>query len=363
MLRHTRRRLVIRVSKLEFRLGIRLTLAAVLAMVAGRLLGLHAFYWAGISAIIVSTGTPGGSFMASLGRFGGTMAGLLTGLLSVWLLGHTLTAAVLAIPLAILICQAVGLKTSVKVAALSTLFPISVAAEAHGLSATMSTVLSRAENVVVGCLVTLLIDGLVWPERVTAKLLARVRKDVVRVGQLASELLQAYVAGRDHAFDATLRELQAAAIRYAQEVKELGSNEERDALRSTLADHTQTLHQLVDQCAALREIQRQTEGDHAQHLLQGEMEALCAAIREATKAFGRDETAFNEQLAQLRACGIRLEAAYEGVRGDKGTQAYPSQEVFRLLGVLYLCGALVRSFQQLAPDPPERVAEVYGFDM
>jgi uncharacterized membrane protein YccC len=350
LLRHTRRRLVIRISKLEFRLGIRLTLAAVSAMAVGRMLGLHAFYWAGISAIVVSTGTPGGSFMTSLSRFGGTMAGLLTGLLSVWLLGHTMTAAVLAIPLAILLCQAVGLKASVKVAALSTLFPIAVAAEAHGLSATMGTVLSRAENVVVGCLVTLAIDGLIWPERVAAKLLARVRKDVVRVGQLAGDLLQAYVAGKDHAFDATLHELQAASIGYARELKELGAEEERDALRTALATQARTLHQLVGQCAALRDIQRQTGADEAQHLLRAEMEILCAAIRETTKAFSHNEGAFEEQLADLRASGLRLEAAYEGVRGDKGTQAYPPQEIFRLLGVLYLCGALVRSFSQLAPE-------------
>ena len=360
MLRHTRRRLVIRISKLEFRLGIRLTLAAVLAMVAGRMLGLHAWYWAGISAIIVSTGTPGGSFMASLGRFGGTMVGLLTGLLSVWLLGHTLTAAVLAIPLAILICQAVGLKASVKVAALSTLFPITLVAEAHGLSATMSTVLSRAENVVVGCLVTLLIDGLVWPERVTAKLLARVRKDVVRVGQLASELLQSYVAGQDHAFDTTLRELQTSSIRHAQELKELGSEDEQDAVRATLTAQAQTLHQLVDQCAALRDIQRRTDGDQAQQLLREEMEALCAAMRDTTRAFGRNEAAFDQQLADLRASGIRLEAAYEGVRGDKGTQSYPTQEIFRLLGVLYLCGALVRSFSQLVPAAAAPLPAVEG---
>ena len=54
-----------RFTKLDFRLGIRLSASAVLAMVLGRMLGLHAFYWAGISAIIVSTGSPGGSFSAS----------------------------------------------------------------------------------------------------------------------------------------------------------------------------------------------------------------------------------------------------------------------------------------------------------
>jgi uncharacterized membrane protein YccC len=361
MSHHSRRALLSRISELEYRVGIRVALSAVLAMVAGRLLGLHAFYWAGISAIVVSTGTPGGSFTASLMRFGGTMVGLAFGVLSVWILGHTLLAAALAIPLAIMTCQAVGLKPSVKVAALSTLFPIMLAAETYGLSITMETVLSRAENVFLGCLVTLLIDGLIWPERVTAKCLGRIQTDVIRVGRLASDLLEAYLTRQDQPLDPVLLDLQTARLAYSEMLKEMGLEpEDREAPRDKLASQTVTLHMLVDHCAALRDIQRQAREDQAQLLLREELAALSAALLAATEAFGRGDPEFRGRLALLRAAGLRLETAYEGVRGEKGTQAFPSQEIFRLLGVLYLCGALVRGLNQFAGDGGEAVLAVQG---
>lgn len=353
MLRHTRRRFLIRVSRLEFRLGIRLALTAVLAMLAGRALGVHAFYWAGISAIVVSTGSPGGSFRASLGRFGGTLVGLAVGTLFVLILGHRLVAVALAIPLTILICQGVGLKASVKVAALTTLFPVTLAAAGQGFQVTMATAASRAENVLLGCLVTLLIDGLIWPERVTAKLLGRIQLDVARTGRLASDLLDAYLAGTDQPFEATVLELQAACLHYSQRLKELGpAAEDQDAPLKTLANQAGILHQLVDHCAALRHIQRRTAGDRAQGMLRGELEALSSAVRESARTFGRDEAAFAGSLQGIGMAVGRLEEAYDDVRGDKGTQTFSSQEVFRLLGVLYLCGALARAWNQLLPETP-----------
>ena len=354
MLSHTRRRLKIRISKLEYRLGIRLALSAVLAMVAGRMIGLHAFYWAGISAIIVSTGTPGGSFQASLRRFGGTLIGLLVGVGSVWMLGHTLQAAALAIPLAIMLCQAVGLKTSVKVAALSTLFPIALNGEGQSLTATWVTVLSRAENVLLGCLTTLVIDGLVWPERVGAKCMLRIRKDLIQVGRLLSEVLESYCHEQNHNLDGPILALQTARLSYSALIKQLGSEpEDRDTPRAMLASQAEILNQLVDHCAALREIQRWAHEDQVQLLLQKPLQDLATTIRASTEAFGQDQANFQQCLAALRAAGLRLEAAYEGIRGDKGTQTFPSQEVFRLLGVLYLCGALVRTLKQLEPEDPE----------
>ncbi|MDR3673432.1 MAG: hypothetical protein P4L36_21475 [Holophaga sp.] len=55
-------------------------------------------------------------------------------------------------------------------------------------------------------------------------------------------------------------------------------------------------------------------------------------------------------LADLDAAVARVATAYEDVRGDKGTRIFSSQEVFRFLGVLYLCGALARALNQLARE-------------
>jgi uncharacterized membrane protein YccC len=355
MFHRTRRGVLRRISRLDVRLGIRLALVALLAMVAGRVLGFPAFYWAGISAIVVSTGSPGGSFAASLARVGGTLVGLGTGLLAVWLLGHSLLAAALAIPLAILLCQLLGLKAAVKVSALSTLFPISAVVEAHGLTATLHFVFARAENVVLGCAVTLLMDGLLWPERSSAKLQQRIRKDIGRAGRLAAGLLEAYLGEAPGPAESLLPELQGARLTYATLLKELGSEpEDRDAPRDLLGLQAEAVHLLVDHCAALRDIQRQTSEDRAQELLRKELGRVARSLREAGQAFEAGDAAFPARMDELRAAGISLETAYEGVRGDRGTQAYPTQEAFRLLGVLYLCGALVRGMNQLeAVGEPE----------
>jgi len=348
MFHRTRRRVLRRVSRLDVKLGIRLALVALLAMAAGKMLGLPAFYWAGISAIVVSTGSPGGSFAASLARVGGTLVGLGTGLLAVWLLGHSLLAAALAIPLAILLCQALGLKAAVKVGALSTLFPISAVVEAHGLAATLHFVMARAENVVLGCAVTLLLDGLLWPERSSTKLQLQIRKDLGRVGRLAAGLLETYLSGVACEVEALLPELQRARLTYPALLKELGSEpEDRDAPRERLSLQAEAVHLLVDHCAALQDIQRQVAEDRAQELLRAELGVLAERLREATLAFEGGHAVFSDRMDDLRTAGQALEAAYEGVRGDRGTQSYPTQEAFRLLGVLYLCGALVRGMNQL----------------
>jgi uncharacterized membrane protein YccC len=338
-------RLRSRFSKVDLRLGARLALSAVAAMVVSRALGLHAVYWAGISAIIVSTGSPGGSFSASLVRFGGTLAGLASGTVCVWALGHTLLASALAIPLAIAVCQASGLKASVKVAALSTLFPVMLAAESHGLGATVETALSRAGNVLLGCLVTLLLDGLVWPERNSRKWQVRFRRDVGTVGQVAAGLLERYLDGRGEAPDEALAALQAARLTYAEILDEMNLEpEDPEAPRERLAAQTEILHVLVDHCAALKDIQAQAAADQIQGLLGAELRTMAGELRTFGEGFRAGGTADH---GRLKEAEHRLEAGYEEIRGARGTQAFPSREVFRLAGALYLCGALVRSLGQL----------------
>jgi len=353
MFHKTRHRVRHGLTRLDVRLGIRIALCAVLAMVTARLLGLPSFYWAGISAIIVSTGSPGGSFAASLARFSGTLVGLGVGALLVLLLGHSLGAAALAILVAILLCQLLGLKSSVKVAALSTLFPISLVAERAGLASTWSTVAHRAENVLLGCLVVLLVDGLLWPERSAAKLLERIRTDVASIGRLSAELIRVYLEGKGQPTEALLPKLQAARLTYSELLKEMGSElEDRDAPRETLALQAEQVHLLVDHCAAMQDICSQTSGDRVQALMRPELEALSTCLLVTTQAFDS-----RGPMTELSSAGMRLEAAYEEIRGDRGTQAYPGPEVFRLLGMLYHCAALVRGLTGLEREQPGLTAE------
>jgi uncharacterized membrane protein YccC len=258
--------------------------------------------------------------------------------------------------LAILLCQLLGLKASVKVAALSTLFPISLVAEKAGLASTWFTVAHRAENVLLGCLVVLLVDGLLWPERSAAKLLERIRTDVAHIGQLSADLIRAYLEGQGRIAETLLPKLQAARLTYSELLKEMGSEpEDRDAPRDAMAEQAEQVHLLVDHCAAIQDICLENTGDKVQELMRPELEALSASILAATRAFEKGDPG-TEAMAELEAAGRRLEAAYEGVRGDRGTQAYPSPEVFRLLGLLYHCGALVRGLTGLGREDELAIA-------
>lgn len=356
VLRRARRRIRRGISRVDFWLGVRLALVSVSAMVIGRLLGLEAYTWAGISAIVVSTGTPGGSFSASLARVGGTLIGLASGMLMVLLLGHSLWAAALAIPLSLVLAQGLGLKAAVKVAALSTLFPILGVFEVRSLHATWILSLSRAENVLVGCAVTLLVDGLLWPERIASRIQARLKADFARVGELAAAFLREYAQGGEMIPEGALARLQEGRASYAELLRELGAEpEDPDALRAELGLRVETLQLLVDHCAALRDILGQSAGDEAQALLRDELLALAGALGSAGSTLG--SPAFTEAAELLRTAGQRLEAAYEVVRGDRGTQAFPRQEVFRLLGVIYHGMAMVRNFGGLGVPEGAEAAE------
>ena len=353
MPRHLWHRFSSRWKREDLILSARLALVAVAAMLVARTLGLHSFYWAGISAIVVSTGRPGGSFVSSLTRAGGTVVGLLCGLGAVLALGHSFVAAALAIPVSILLCRALGLKAAIKVSALTTLFPISTVADLHGLGPTLLTSYSRAENVLLGCLVTMVLDGLLWPDRISRKLQKLLRLEIGRVGSLTADLLEAYEQGRAMAAGPDLAILKHARNEHLRLLEKL-LEEPEDALapREQLTEQVHWVHELVDYCSALEAILQRVEGDKVQDLVQGELTALAETIRAAGRCLERGNPGAPETLA-LAGGRARLETAFEAVRGDRGTQAYPAPEVFRLLGVLHLASEMAEGFVRLAalPDP------------
>jgi uncharacterized membrane protein YccC len=320
-------------------------------MVLARALGLHSFYWAGISAIVVSTGTPGGSFASSLNRVGGTLVGLAAGLGMVLLLGHSLTSAALAIILAILACRALGLKAAVKVAALTTLFPVSTVVAIQPFGPTLGLALSRAANVLVGCAVTMLVDGFVWPERVSRKVARQLRVEIGRAGSLAAGLLQGYADGRPAAAAEDLAVLQLARVDHLQLVPELAEEPEDPRLpKAWLSERLARVHELVDQCSALYAVLQRVDGDRVQALVRPELAALAEGIRAAGRRLEAG-AADGPGAPVLAGTRDRLEQAFEGVRGERGTLAYPAPEVFRLLSVLHLGGAVAEGLERLGEAP------------
>jgi uncharacterized membrane protein YccC len=326
-------------------------------MLLARTLGLSAVYWAGISAIVVSTGTPGGSFASSLARAEGTLLGLACGLGAVELLGHTLTAAALAILVSILLCRTFGLKDAIKVCALTTLFPINLGADRQGLGPALEVAMVRVENVLVGCAVTMVLDGLIWPERVSRKFQNLLRVQIGRAGSLAAALIDAYASLAPVRLEADLAILQQARVDQLQMLRAVAEEPEDPlAPKAWLSQRMAWVHELVDHCGALHAILLRVDGDRVQGLVRKELAALAESIRTAGLALerGNPEPQVVETLALVRE---RLEAAFEGVRGERGTAAYPVPEVFRLLGVLMLGGVLAEGLARLAEHSAARFTQ------
>jgi len=356
----------------DVRLGARLAVVSVAAMVVARVLGLHAFYWAGISALIVSTGSPGGSLTAGLARLGGTLVGLGIGVGAVMFLGHSLLAAGLAIALAILVCQGLGLKSAAKVGALTTLFPVSAVTDPHGLVLTLSTSFGRAENVLVGCVTALLLDWVLWPDHPAEKLAERLRQDVALAGDQAAGWLRTYIQDSAPPSEPTLQELLESHTVHSELLNALGTEpEEREAPRARFMAQMASVHALTEHCHALKELVHQSSGDQVQALLEPELRAMAEGLESCGRAFAAmnegdrplakralrppraphgvadGDEGFRGALKTLGETRSRLDLGYAKVRGDQGTQAYPVEEVFHFLGVISACHGLEQAMQRI----------------
>lgn len=98
----------LRSRRAELRLGMRITIAALLAFALGHLLGLAQSYWAVLTAVIVMQASVGGSLKATLDRFLGSLGGAAWGVVVSLGIPHTetpslaLALTVAIVPLALL---------------------------------------------------------------------------------------------------------------------------------------------------------------------------------------------------------------------------------------------------------------------
>lgn len=136
------------------------SVAAVLATIYYQALNLPEGYWAVISAVIVMEASVQDSLRLSWFRFAGTAIGATIGLMGVLLLGATPWAIGIAILLTILLCHALNLKESYRLAGATAAIVI--------LASRMNPAefaLQRFIDVSVGILIALLVSMLIFPEQ------------------------------------------------------------------------------------------------------------------------------------------------------------------------------------------------------
>lgn len=181
----------------EFRMAVRVSVAALLAFAIGRGLGLQQGYWAVFTAIIVMQASLGGSFTAALDYFVGTLAGAIYGTVvaliipteNVWMLGVALAISVA--PLAFL----ATLRRNFRVAPITAVIILIIPALQH--ASVFESAIGRVIEIAIGSLSGILVSRFVFPARAHA-IVVDTAADILRLSaRLVAQLFAGFGEKRD----------------------------------------------------------------------------------------------------------------------------------------------------------------------
>jgi uncharacterized membrane protein YccC len=172
----------------EFRLAARITAAALLAFAIGRALGLQQGYWAVFTAIVVMQAAVGGSFIAALDYFVGTIAGAVYGtvvalilpLENVGLLGVAIAISVG--PLAFL----AAVRRNFRAAPITAVIILIIPALQH--VSILDSALGRVLEIAIGSGTGILVGRFVFPAR-TRRIVGDTAAQILRLSARMAALL------------------------------------------------------------------------------------------------------------------------------------------------------------------------------
>ena len=148
----------------EIALSLRITMAGLIALAIGELLGVAQVYWAVLTAVIVMQASVGGSLKATMDRLAGTVAGAIWGAALGAAIPHpgTLaTAGLLAaalLPLAVLVAWWPSYRVAPVTAIIVLLVP-------HGEAGPVQAAIERLIEIALGCAVALGVALAIVPSR------------------------------------------------------------------------------------------------------------------------------------------------------------------------------------------------------
>jgi uncharacterized membrane protein YccC len=161
-------------------------LAAALCWWLALLFGLHDGYWGAISAIIVLQSNFGATVTASRDRILGTVIGALFGF-SFSLFGALPWNYILAVFAAIVLCSALGLRSSSRLAGVTISIVMLVHAGSHWTIA-----LDRVGQVLLGIVVALAVTTLVFPDRARLRLRDGLAQEFLVLGAFFEAILKGF---------------------------------------------------------------------------------------------------------------------------------------------------------------------------
>jgi uncharacterized membrane protein YccC len=346
----------------ELRLGLRITVAGLLAFALAHLLELRQGYWAVLTAVIVVQGNVGGSLKAATDRLIGTLAGGAYGVVVATLVpqggpfGIGLALAVLLAPLAIVAALRPGLRVA-PVTAIIVL--LGTAAQNVGL---LPATIDRVIEIALGGAIAFAVSLLVLPTRAHAQLAAAAADALDLLGDLVPALLTGLSGhpnpGKTHDLYRRIRGALAKLNGFAEEVRR-----EKASLLTDEPDPEPVLRTIRRLRHDFVMIDRATR-DPIDPAIAGPLTPSLGELSAALEAFLRGAaSAFRQRRAPpslevFHSALTTYHAAMAGIRRQGLTRDLAAEAAARIFGLAFALEQLGRDLDDLASRAQERAGDL-----
>ena len=347
----------IRSRKVELALGVRVTVAAMGALVVALALSLKLPLWAVLTSIIVTQMSVGRSLKATRDYLIGTIGGAIYGGLVAVLIPHSGEGALLAVlvlavaPLAFI----AAINPSLNVATVTAIIVLLLPLINHATP--VASAIDRVFEVSVGAIIGLVVSFLVWPSRAHSQIRAKAAQVLELLAAALAELLAGLTRGRDndalHALQdgigTALAALNALGVEAERErAARLSSGPDTGPLLRTLLRLRHDVVMVGRATVVPLPIDLQARLSrplgHVNDTIAGYLRAMAAALRtgSGTPAIWPVQTALHDYAAEVAA-----------VRGEGLTRAVPSDVAERFFAL----GFSLEQMRQNLRDLERCVAE------
>lgn len=347
--------------RIELRLGLRITVAGVLAFVFSHLLELKQGYWAVLTAVIVVQANVGGSLKAASDRLIGTLAGGAYGVVIITLIpaqdtmwrGASLILALL--PLAI----AAAFRPGLRVAPVTAIIVLLGATTQTG--GALPSVIERVIEIAMGSAIAFAVSLFVLPTRAHAQLAAAAADALDLLAQTVPVLL----GGPSGHPDAQDMPAMHRRIRGAMSKLEVFADEARRERASLLTGEDdpepvlRTIRRLRHDLIMVDRAMRKSLPDFAAGPLKPSLDGLSAALEGALRGLAvaiRDRK-LPPSLAVFHDCLTTYHEAMAGVRRAGLIRDLPVDGAALIFGLAFALDQISRDLDDLASRAEERAGK------
>jgi uncharacterized membrane protein YccC len=347
--------------RIELRLGLRITIAGLLAFAIAHLLELKQGYWAVLTAIIVVQANVGGSLKAASDRLIGTLAGGAYGVVIVTLIPQEDTLwrgaglALALLPLAIAAAFRPGLRVAPVTAIIVLLGVNSQTAGA------LPSVIDRVIEIGLGSAIAFAVSLLVLPTRAHAQLATAAAGALDLLAEMVPALLDGLSGRHDsdrvHAMHRRMRAALTKLEVFADEARR-----ERASLLSGEDDPEPVLRTIRRLRHDLIMVDRATRGalpDSVAGPLMPALGELSTALESALRGLADTfrQRKLPGSLAPFHQCLTTYHEAMAGMRREGLTRDLPGDATARIFGLAFALDQISRDLDDLASRAEERAGK------